>query len=251
MESKNNPCNIFEQVMYTKSNGIFTEKSLKDTICNVKLDSDILLILPATEDLNNIRNYKKLKYLEINNYKIGTKENKILEKNENVLKKITHLKIWNIKQNDLEILQYFPKLTHLQISYIKKENFSFKGLNYVNNLNTLCLSSVNGIKDFNFMDNNNKLKIKNLSITYCSKLNNFNGIAEYKNLETLEINYSTLESRKRTLLENISGIEYLEKLKYLELNYYKIDIEYFKNRIKILKNLKEYIIDNVKYKNGI
>jgi hypothetical protein len=246
-----NPCKLFLDEVYEKSKDIFFSENVENTVCRVKFNSDFLFLLPTTEDLNNIRNYGNLKYLEINNFKIGKKENSILENNLNILKNITHLKIWNIMQNDLEILKYFPKLTHLLISYIRKDNFSFTGLNYANKLNTLCLSSANKICDFNFMEKMNKIKIKNMSITYCSRLNNFNGIDGYTNLETLIINYSTSESRKRKLLESISGIEYLNKLKYLELSYYKIDMGDLQNKIISIKTLKEYIVDNKKYKNKI
>ena len=70
-------------------------------------------------------------------------------------------------------------------------------------------------------------------------------------METLIINYSTPESKKRTLLENIAGIEYLNKLKRLELSYYKINMDDLQNKLMKIKTLKEYIIDNKRYENKI
>jgi hypothetical protein len=236
--------------MNEKSNNIFILEKTENTICEIKLDSDILLLLPRTKDLNNIEYYKNLKYLEINNFKIGPKENKILENNSYVLKNITHLKIWNVKLNNLEILQYFPKLTHLLISYIRTDDFSFDGLKYTDKINTLCLISANKIVDFNFLKNSIKIKIKNLSITYCKMLNNLSGINKYKNLECLELNFSTAESGKRAILKNIKYIEHLEKLKYLEINYYNFDINDLQNYITNITNLKDIIIDYKKYKKG-
>jgi len=243
------PCEHFMKEMYEKSKNIFTNENTENTICEVKTDSDILLLLPRTANLDNLKNYKNLKYLEINNYKIGRKENAIFDKNIDNFKNITHLKIWNIKQDDMEVIKYFPKLTHLLVSYIGKEDFLFEGIKYANKIHTLCLVSVNKIKNLDFLEKDVKEKIKNLNITYCSRLNNLHGINEYKNLETLTINYSTTESRKRILLENINGIEQLNKLKYLELNYYNISMDYLQIKLTYLKKLKYFIMDNVKYKN--
>ena len=157
-----NQFNIFRN---TKNN-IFINgfnENIKGTICGIKFDSNILYILPNNiDDLNNIQNYHNIKYLEINNFKIGKRADNTLASNVNVLKNITHLMIWNIKQNDLEILKYFPQLTHLLVSYIRKDDFSFTGLNYTDKINTLSLSSVNRIKNFNFLDKSVKTRIKNL-----------------------------------------------------------------------------------------
>ena len=246
-----NQFNIFRN---TKNN-IFINgfnENIKGTICGIKFDSNILYILPNNiDDLNNIQNYHNIKYLEINNFKIGKRADDTLASNVNVLKNITHLMIWNIKQNDLEILKYFPQLTHLLVSYIRKDDFSFTGLNYTDKINTLSLSSVNRIKNFNFLDKSVKTRIKNLSVTYCKELTNFTGIAGYKNLECLKVCVSTPESGKRIPLENISGIEKMDKLKYFELGYYKLNIDELKNKIIGLRKLKEFIIDYKKYDNKI
>jgi hypothetical protein len=205
-------------IFRTTGNNIYINgfnENIKGTICGIKFDSNLLHILPNNiNDLNDIKNYHNIKYLEINNFKIGKKENIILANNVTVLKNITHLMIWNIKQNDLEILRYFPQLTHLSVSHIQKDGFSFTGLNYTDKLNTLFLSSVNRINNFTFLDKSVRPQIKNLSVMYCKQLTDFTGIAEYKNLECLKVCASTPESGKRVSLENINGIEKLNKLKY-------------------------------------
>lgn len=243
--------NIFRN---TKNN-IFINgfnENIKGTICGIKFDSNILYILPNNiDDLNNIQNYHNIKYLEINNFKIGKRADDILASNVNVLKNITHLILWNIKQNDLEILKYFPQLTHLLVSYIRRDDFAFTGLNYTDKINTLSLINVNRIKNFNFLDKPVKIKIKNMSITYCKELTDFTGIVEYENLECLKICVSTPESGKRISLGNIDGIEKLNKLKYFELGYYKLNIDELKDKISGLRKLKEYIIDYKKYDNKI
>ena len=233
----------FMNLFRSKNGDIFItgfNENIEGTISGIKFDSNLLLLLPGNINyLNNIKNYHKIKYLEINNYKIGKKEDNIFFENMNTLKNITHLNIWNIKQNDLEILKYFPKLTHLLVSYIRKDDFSFAGLNYAEKINTLCFISINKIKNFDFLDKKIKVKIKNLFIEYCKELTDFTGIAEYKNLECLKICASTPESRKRIQLENMNGLEKLSKLKYFELGYYKLDISELKNKIIGLKYLKE------------
>jgi hypothetical protein len=110
---------------------------------------------------------------------------------------------------------------------------------------------VNKIQDFDFLDYDNKIKIKNLSIEYCSRLNNFNGIGDYKNLECLTINYSSTESRKKTKLESFYGLEYLLKLKYLKISYYNFNINDLFDKVNNLKYLKKIIIDNKTYENKI
>jgi hypothetical protein len=107
----------------------------------------------------------------------------------------------------------------------------------------------NKIKNFNFLAEDVKVKIKNLYIEYCQGLTDFTGIAQYKNLECLKVCASTSESRKRVPLEKMKGLEKLDKLKFFELGYYKFDTNELKNEIMGLKNLKEYIIDYKKYDN--
>jgi hypothetical protein len=240
-------------IFRAKKEDIFIDgfnKNIEGTICGIKFDSNVLFLLQDNiNDLNVIKNYHKLKYIEINNYKIGKKEDNIFAENINILKNVTHLNIWNIKQNDLEILKYFPQLTHLLVSYIRKDDFSFTGLNYVKKINTLCFISVNRIKDFNFLDKGTRNKIRNMSVEYCKELIDFTGIADYKNMECLRVCASTPESGKRIQLRNFNGLERLNKLKYFELGYYKFDINELKNKINRLKYLQEYIIDYKKYEN--
>ena len=219
------------------------------TICGTKFSSEILRILPATEQLENIQFYDNLKFITINNYKIGDKQLEILKKYNEKLLNVTHLHIWNIKQNDLELLSMFPNLTHLLVSYIRKADFSFNGLDNLKKLNTLCLLNINKISDFNFLTNSSKLRLKNLSLTYTSNLTSLNGIDRFENLENLSLFASTPESNKKVNLDNLSGIEKLTKLKSLDMGYFRFDITELKDKLSSLAELKEFTIDNIKYEN--
>ena len=85
-----------------------------------------LFIVSGTRSMDNISLCTKLRFLSINNYKIGKKElSNLLDYKEN-LSTITHLYLWNTKLNDLSLLQLFPNLTHLMVAYIRKEDFSFE-----------------------------------------------------------------------------------------------------------------------------
>jgi len=218
-------------------------------ISRTAFHSEVLYILPETHDLRNIMNYDKLKFVEINNYKIDKKGFDILKENKNKLENVRFLKIWNIKQNDLELLELFPNVTHLLISYIRKADFSFKGLDYLDNLHTLVLYSVNKITDFNFLTKSQKEKIKHLNLTYTAKLTKLDGIEDFKNLETLTLFASTTETRKTVTLENLNGLEKLSNLYSFEIDYFKFDMEELKGKLKQLKKLKQYKIKNDTYEN--
>ena len=219
------------------------------TICGTSFQSEILYVLPATENLENIRFYNNLKFVTINNYKVDRKKNEILKSFKDKLTNVTHLHIWNIKQNDLDLLHLFPNLTHLLVSYIRKADFSFSGLDGLEKLNTLCLLSINKVSDFNFLTNTSKLKLKNLSLTYTSNLKSLNGINKFENLEHLSLLASTTESNKKVNLENLTGIEMLTKLKSFEIGYFRFEIADLKKRLSSLTELNEFTIDNIKYKN--
>lgn len=219
------------------------------TICGTNFSSELLYILPATEQLENIQFYNNLKFITINNYKIGNKQLDILKKHKNKLLNVTHLHIWNIKQNELDLLSVFPNLTHLLVSYIRKADFSFSGLDNLKKINTLCLLSINKISDFNFLTNSSKLKLKNLSLTYTSNLTSLDGIDKFENLEHLSLFASTSESNKKVNLDNLLGVEKLTKLKSLNMGYFRFDIEQLKEKLLALTELKQFKIDNTTYEN--
>lgn len=218
-------------------------------ICGTKLNSEVLYILPATHDLRNIENYTNLKFVTINNYKIGEKEFAILNEHKKLLESVKFLNIWNIKQNDLNLLELFPNVTHLLISYIRKADFSYEGLDYLKYLETLVLSSVNMITDFNFLSKSQKEKIKHLNLTYTARLTRLDGIEDFKNLETLTLFASTMESRKTVTLENLNGIEKLTNLRGFEIDYFKFDMDELKAKLKQLKKLKQYKVKFQTYEN--
>lgn len=123
-----------------------------------------LFIVSGTRSMDNISLCTKLRFLSINNYKIGKKElSNLLDYKEN-LSTITHLYLWNTKLNDLSLLQLFPNLTHLMVAYIRKEDFSFDGIGYTPKLHTLCILSANKIANMDFIPNDLKKQIKNLSM---------------------------------------------------------------------------------------
>lgn len=226
-----------------------TSEEYSKSICGTNFASEVLYILPRTETLRNIGNYNHLRYVTINNYKIDKKGIQILKEHKEKLLNVNFLDIWNIKQNDLDILKLFPNLTHLLVSYIGKSDFSFAGLDYANKLETLCFISINKISDFHFLTKTQKQKIRNLSLAYTAKLTRFDGIEDFENLETLSLFASSTESRKKVALESMAGIEKLSKLKSLEIGYFKFDIEDLKSKLLHLKNLKQYSIDYKTYDN--
>ncbi len=77
-----------------------------------------------------------------------------------------------------------------------------------------------------------------------------NGIDKFENLEHLSLFASTTESNKKVSLDDLSGIENLAKLKTFEIAYFRFDNREMANRLSFLKELKEFAIDNIKYKNN-
>lgn len=219
------------------------------TICGTSFQSEILYVLPATEQLENIQFYDNLKLITINNYKIDKKQFEILKNHKHKLTNVTHLHIWNIKQSDLNLLSLFPNLTHLLISHIKKADFSFSGLDSLENLNTLCLLSINKISDFNFLTNSSKFALKNLSLIHTSNLKSLEGIEKFENLENLSLFASTPECRKTVTLESLNGLEKLSNLESFEIDYFKFDLEELQAKLKQLKKLKTFKISNKTYEN--
>ncbi|MDA3614332.1 hypothetical protein [Polluticaenibacter yanchengensis] len=244
--------NDFQTFLFEQRDDNFVQQdnpSFYKTICGTKFSSEVLYILPATKQLENIQFYDNLKFITINNYKIGDKQLEILKKHKDKLLNVTHLHIWNIKQNDLKLLSIFPNLTHLLVSHIRKIDFSFSGIDYLKNLNTLCLLSTPKIVNFNFILDTQKLTVKNLSLQLTSNLTSIKGIDKYKNLENLSLLASTPESNKKVDLENLVGIEKLTQLKSFEISYFRFDIKELKDKLSSLPELKEFTIDNIKYEN--
>jgi len=243
----------FQRFLFQQKNENFVQSDDSDyskTICGTDFRSEILYVLPSTETLENIRFYDNLKFITINNYKIDRKNLDALKKYKNNLIDVSHLHIWNIKQNDLDLISLFPNLTHLLISHVKKADFSFNRLDELMNLTTLCLLSLNKVSDFNFLPNASKSRIKNLSLTYTSNLKSLNGIYKFENLEHLSLYASTTESNKKVDLDDLSGIENLAKLKTFEMGYFRFNNTEMARRLSVLKELKEFIIDNIKYENS-
>lgn len=208
-------------------------------------DCTDLFIIPDTRSMDNISLCTKLRFLSINNYKIGKRElSTLLDYKEN-LSTITHLYLWNTKLDDLSLLQLFPNLTHLMITYIRKENFPFDGIGYTPNLHTLCILNANKIANMNFIPNDLKKQIKNLSLVYTSRLHSLEGIEGFENLERLYLSASTMESRKTVNLTTLSGLETLKKLKDIELKYYKLDLEDAKKRLSSNPTLRLFKVNNI------
>lgn len=218
-----------------------------DTAKNVTpiIDCTDLFIVPATRSMDNIGLCSKLRFLSINNYKIGKKELSALLNYKENLSTITHLYLWNTKSDDLSLLQLFPNLTHLMIAYIRKENFPFDGICYTPHLHTLCILSANKIANMDFMPNDLKKQIKNLSLVYTSRLHSLEGIEGFENIERLYLSASTSESKKTVNLTTLSGLETLKKLKDVELKYYKLDMEDAKKRLSSNSTLRHFKVNNM------
>ena len=204
-----------------------------------------LFIVSGTHSIDNISLCTKLRFLSINNYKIGKKELSNLWDYKENLSTITHLHLWNTKLNDLSLLQLFPNLTHLMIAYIRKEDFSFDGIGYTPNLHTLCILSANKIANMNFIPNDLKKQIKNLSLEYTSRLHSLKGIDGFENLERLYLSASTTESKKIVNLTTLSGLETLKKLKNIEFRYYDLDLEDVKTRLSSNPDLRIFKVNNI------
>ncbi|NDV94554.1 hypothetical protein D0T84_06410 [Dysgonomonas sp. 521] len=242
----------FSRLFYEKSNGIFldpADENIENTVCEINLSSDIVLILPRTKDLSNIRFYKNVKIIEINNYKIDRAKYKILEQNANLLKQVTHLQIWNNKQDDLSLLKLFPNLTHLQISYIRKDESFFKELESLRRLQVLWLFSPSRLENLQFL-RYVKSDLVALGIESTKALKSFSGLGNVPSLQYLSLWGSTYESAKFVTLDNTEGIESLQNLTELELKFYKFDMDDLERRLKGLKSLTNYTVDKNIYQNG-
>ncbi|MDR2948491.1 MAG: hypothetical protein LBV71_04730 [Prevotella sp.] len=242
----------FSRLLYEKSNGIFLDPADEDigkTICEIKLSSDIVLILPRTKDLSNIRFYKNVKIIEINNYKLDKAKYKILEQNADLLEQVTHLRIWNNKQDDLGLLKLFPNLTHLQISYIRKDHSFFKELESLRHLQVLWLFSLSRLENLQFLEYV-KSDLVALGIESTKTLKSFSGLENIPSLQFLSMWGSTYESAKFITLDNLDGIETLSNLTELEIKFYRFDIDDLKHRLKGLKYLKSYTVDKNIYQNS-
>lgn len=242
----------FSRLIYDKSNAAFFDRADEDiekTICETKLSSDIVFILPRTEDLSNIQFYNNVKIIEINNYKIDKAKYKILEQNADLLKQVTHLRIWNNKQDDLSLLKLFPNLTHLQISYIRKGDAFFKELESLPHLQVLWLFSPSRIEDLQFLRYVGSDLVA-LGIESTKALKSFSGLENVPSLQALSLWGSTYESAKFVTLDNVNGIDALPNLTELEIKFYKFDMEDLKHRLNGLKYLKSYSVDKNIYQNS-
>jgi len=239
--------NIDDFQVYCCTNNEEQRYIYSDMVKNVVPIADCidLFIVPDTRGIDNIGLCRNLRFLSINNYKIGKRElGTLLNYREN-LSTITHLYLWNTKSDDLSLLQLFPNLTHLMITYIRKENFSFDGICHTPNLHTLCILSANKIANMNFMPNDLKNQIISLSLEYTSKLNSLEGIDGFENLESLYLSASTTESNKTVSLTTLSGLETLKMLKDIELKYYKLDLEDAKKRLSAISTLRHFKVNNI------
>lgn len=229
----------------------FSSEEYQKTICGTKFDAEVLYILPRTNTLDHLQYYSNLRFVTLNNYKLNKVDFKFLEKHKEKLKEVKFLDIWNVKQQDLELLQFFPSLEYLSISYIQKENFSFEGLAYVPRLHTLCLTSVNKLKDFNFITKTYSEQIEHLRVIYASRLNRLEGIENFTNLKTLQLYSSTMESRKKVVIESVSGLNKLTKLELLEFDYVKLDEEKLEDQVSGLSSLSEYMVNRLVRQNQL
>jgi len=232
----------FQRTLSQRSKDIFVDQPDENMICEIDFSSDILLVLPRTNDLANIRYYKNVEFISINNYKIDKKKIKILEQNAELLKQVTHLHIWNNKQDDLSLLQFFPNLTHLLISYIRKEEYFFKELELLPYLDTLCLFGPSRLENLQFLKYI-KSDLKVLALESTKALKSFSGLENVPSLQSLSLWGSTYESAKYIVLDNVNSIETLSNLKELELKFYKFDSDDLKFRLKGLKHLENYTVD--------
>ena len=245
--NRDNIRNIDDFQVYCCMNNKEQRYIYSDTVKNITPIADCvdLCIVPATPDLDNIGLCSKLRFLSINNYKIGKRELSTLLNYKENLATITHLYLWNTKADDLSLLQLFPNLTHLMIAYIRKENFLFDGICHTPNLHTLCLLSANKIENMDFMPNDLKKQFENISLEYTSRLHSLEGIDGFENLERLYMFASTTESRKTVNLTTLSGLETLKKLKEVEFKYYKLDLEDAKKRLSSNPTLRHFKVNNI------
>lgn len=160
--------------------------------------------------------------------------------------------------NNLEFLENLKELTRLEINNIKENRINcFDGLVNSNKLNELCIEFIGRTfylknDEFNHLKNIEKLKLINIvfddftlfnnlkstlkELVVTKAFNNFNGLNDLTNLETIEINSDNLPP---TI--NITHLDYFSKLvnlKSLSISDNKLsDLTQLKN-IKSLEKFK-------------
>jgi len=197
-------------------------------------------LILSNENINSKLQSENLSFIEFNNYDIDERTLEFLHKNKSELNKISHLSFWNSKLIDLSLLQYFKKVEFLNISHISDSNFTFNGLDNLENLKTLCLLKTGKIKSFNSIISNQT--IENISIIQPTNLKTTHGIGNLKKLKYLNIEGSIDKSYN---IDSLNELDTLTHIKKIKLHKIKVPFKELITALKPLGNLELDIDTNL------
>lgn len=214
----------------------------KYDILNNKLpdSSESGITFTPTRIINSEFLSENLSFIEFNNYDFNESTIEFLNKNSTYLNQISHLSFWNSKIIELSILHYFKKVEFLSVSHIALPNFSFNGLEFSENLKTLCLLKTGKIKDFKSIVSNNT--IENFSIIQPTNIKQTSGLGNLKGLKYLNIEGS---ADKIYHLETLNEIETLASLEKIKLRRVKIPFQELMCSLKLPRNIEFEIDTNI------
>ncbi|MEP2280058.1 hypothetical protein [Maribacter sp.] len=214
----------------------------KYEILNNKLpdSSESGIVFTPTRVINSEILSDNLSFIEFNNYDFNESTIHFLNTKSTYLNQISHLSFWNSKIIDLSLLHYFKKVEFLSVSHIAHPNFSFTGIEYLENLKTLCLLKTGKIKDFKSIVSNNT--IENFSIIQPANIKQTSGLGNLKGLKYLNIEGS---ANKIYHLETLNEIETLASIEKIKLRRVKIPFQELMSSLKLPRNIEFEIDANI------
>lgn len=230
--------NDFAKYKYRLSNEDIFSDNLEFGISGIKYNSKILLVLPRNKDLSPINRYSNLEFIEFNNYDLNELEIGILAENKSILNKVTYLSFWNTPLSNLKLLENFKNVEYLNIAHITNSNFTFEGINNLENLKALCLLKTGKLTDLKSLKIKNE--IENFSLIQPTKIKSTDGIENLEGLKYLNIEGSF---DKTYPIEKLNGLHKLTALKKIKLFKINIPFDELLVTLKKMPNQIELIID--------
>ena len=147
---------------------------------------------------------------------MSASELKILSENKDVLKRVKCLSFWNTKLANLELLAYFQNVEYLSIAHIAEKNFTFKSIDYLKKLKTLCLLKTGKVQDFTSVPSNKS--IENLSLLQPTHIKNMCGLGNLSGLKYLNISGSLDKVYYLEKINELNRLPSLEKIKFYRIH---------------------------------
>ncbi len=234
--------NDFAQYKYKLSNEDIFSENLESGISGIKCDSKTLLVLPRNKSLKPINQYQNLEFIEFNNYDLNESEIGILAENQKNLNKVTYLSFWNTPLINLRLLEHFKNVEYLNVAHITDSDFTFEGIDNLENLKTLCVLKTGKVNDLKSLQIKNK--IENFSLIQPTKIKSIQGIENFEALKYLNIEGSFDTTYN---IENLNGLNKLSTLEKIKLFKVNIPFEELLLTLKKISSQIELIIDTNLY----